>query len=617
MDRVNRYLLVVGLLLSCAVAGRVAFERWRVEARNRSVELILDYSEVAALATAERKPLSEWLRGFSTPLSVALTEGTLQEWGARYETSSGPLYVLSPERYRQAKAMLALKARVELKPPAQIPYITVQSTDGGRFAVLGDPLWVEQLGLGLDPLQVRAVQAGGAQVVARVYNFAGVDEFAIRGMLQQLHQQGATLLVFAGDQVLGFRHALDATAQAIRTFGMRYGAIEFGKQAGDGRLSLLLPDRTVRLHSISAAEAATLAPSEMVERLERAAQERNIRALYLRIGAGDTNQLRGVLQSLRSALQRSGFTVQANGARPFQPLEPPLWMFPFIGLGVGILTGWLVRQLWANGWTEWLPVGLGGLCALLCLLPEGRKLVAFGAAVMFPTVGLIMLPALLGEQVREGASGLVFLTRLFGLIIFPFGWSLMGALHIVGLLAGTSFLVKAEQFAGIKAAHVLPLLMVGVFYAAYAVGSWDFWRRWLPQPIFWWQAGVALLVLLALVLMLVRTGNEAPGAVSEWELRARALLENLMNVRPRTKEFLIGHPVLVVAVAMLMANRRSWLPLLMLLGAIGQVSVVNTFCHLHSPLAVSLLRVAWGAGIGIALGLLLVLILRRGVRSVV
>jgi hypothetical protein len=262
-------------------------------------------------------------------------------------------------------------------------------------------------------------------------------------------------------------------------------------------------------------------------------------------------------------------------------------------------------------------MGLGGLCALLCLLPEGRKLVAFGAAVMFPTVGLIMLPALLGERVREGASGLAFLTRLLGLIIFPFGWSLMGALHIVGLLAGTSFLVKAEQFAGIKAAHVLPLLMVGVFYAAYAVGSWDFWRRWLPQPIFWWQAGVALLVLLALVLMLVRTGNEAPGAVSEWELRARALLENLMNVRPRTKEFLIGHPVLVVAVAMLMANRRSWLPLLMLLGAIGQVSVVNTFCHLHSPLVVSLLRVAWGAGIGIALGLLLVLILRRGVRSAV
>jgi len=608
MERVNRYLLVLGLLLSSLVAGRIAFERWRIEARNRSVELVLDYPEVAALAAAEGKSVSEWLRSFTIPLSVALTEGTLQEWGARYESSSGPLYVLTPERYRQAKAALALKARVELKPPAQTPYITVQSTDGGRFAVLGDPEWIAQVGLGLDPLQVRAVQAGGAQIVARVYNLPGIDEFAIRGMLQQLHQQGATLLVFAGDQALGFRRFIETTAQAIRAFGMRYGSIEFGKQSGDAPLSLLIPERTVRLHSISATEAATLAPEELVERLERAAQERNIRALYLRLGAGDTEQMHTVIQSLERALTRSGFTIRANGARPFQPLEPSPWLFPFIGLGVGILAGWIVRQLWSNGWTEWLPALLGVLLALLCLLPGGRKLVALAAAMMFPTVGLIMLPAIMPEV---GSDRRRCLLRLLSLLMFPFGWSLIGALHIVGLLAGTAFLVKAEQFVGIKAAHVAPLLLVGVFYAAYAVGSWDFWRRWLQQPIFWWQAGVALMVLLALVLMLVRTGNEAPGAVSDIELRVRALLENLMNVRPRTKEFLIGHPALVVALALLMANRRAWLSLIMLLGAIGQVSVVNTFCHLHSPLAVSLLRVAWGAGIGVALGLLLLALFGR------
>ncbi len=608
MERLNRYLLVLGLLLSSLAAGRIAFERWRVEARNRSVELVLDYAEVTALAAGEGKTVSEWLRGFSVPLSVALTEGTLQEWGARYESSAGPLYVLTPERYRQAQAVLALKARIELKPPAQTPYITVQSTGGGRFAILGDPAWVAQLGLGLDPLQVRAVQAGGAQVVARVYNFAGIDEFAIRGMLQHLHQQGATLLVFAGDQVLGFRNYLKATAGAIRAFGMRYGAIEFGKQAGDTQLSLLIPERTVRLHSVSAAEATTLAPEELVERFERAAQERNIRALYVRLGAGDTEQMRAFLQSLTRALQRSGFTIRAGGARPFQPLEPPRWLFILVGLGVGILTGWVACQLGTNGWTAWLPLTLGTAFALICLLLEGRKLAALTAAVLFPTVGMIMLPAVMGEA---GSRAGWFLPRLLSLLIFPFGWSLMGALHIVGLLTGTTFLVKADQFMGVKLAHVLPLVLVGLFYTVYAMGGWDFWRRWLYQPIFWWQAGIALTVLLALALMLVRTGSEAPGTVSDIELRARALLENLMNVRPRTKEFLIGHPALMVALALLMHHRRAWLPLAMLLGTIGQVSVVNTFCHLHSPLAVSLIRVAWGALIGIALGLLVLALGRR------
>jgi hypothetical protein len=73
-------------------------------------------------------------------------------------------------------------------------------------------------------------------------------------------------------------------------------------------------------------------------------------------------------------------------------------------------------------------------------------------------------------------------------------------------------------------------------------------------------------------------------------------------VRPRTKEFLIGHPALVVALGLLSAGRREWLPLAMLLGAIGQVSLVNTFCHLHSPLEVSLMRTLWGILIGLLLG---------------
>ncbi len=634
MERANRYLLIAGLLLSSLAAGRIALERLRVEGRNRSVELVMEYPEVAALAAAEGKTVAEWLRALPVPLSVALTEGTLQEWGMRSVASTGPIYLLDAERYRQAKAALALKTRVELKPPAQLPYTTVQSTDGGRFAVVGDPDWVAQLGLGLNPWQLREVQAGGARPVARLYNLPGVNEFIIRGTLQQTHQQGATLLIFAGEQVLGYRHAIDAMAAAIRTFGMRYGAVEFGKQAGDSKLGALIPERTVRVHSISASEAVQMTPEELVERFERAAQERNIRVLYLRWGAGDTPRLQAFLQALVRALQRSGLVVQANGARPFQPLEPPLWLFPFIGLGVGILTGWVLYQLWAGGSPDqgtttaigWLPALMGLGLGLLCLLPEGRKLAALLAAILFPTVGLMLLPAypspVPSPQRGEGSGGtspqrgeggewdsprwgVGSVLQWANLLIFPFGWSLMGALHIVGLLAGTAFLVKADQFVGIKVAHVLPLLLVGAFYAAYATGRWDFWRRWLYQPVFWWQAGIALVVLLALVLMLVRTGNEAPGAVSDIELRFRALLESIMNVRPRTKEFLVGHPALVIAIALLMRRAYAWLPLMMLLAAVGQVSVVNTFCHLHSPLVVSLARVGWGALLGVALGFIL------------
>ena len=44
--------------------------------------------------------------------------------------------------------------------------------------------------------------------------------------------------------------------------------------------------------------------------------------------------------------------------------------------------------------------------------------------------------------------------------------------------------------------------------------------------------------------------------------------------------------------------RGGWIALLLLLGAVGQTSVVNTLCHLHIPVVLSLARI----GIGLLLG---------------
>jgi hypothetical protein len=86
------------------------------------------------------------------------------------------------------------------------------------------------------------------------------------------------------------------------------------------------------------------------------------------------------------------------------------------------------------------------------------------------------------------------------------------------------------------------------------------------------------------------------------ELKLRSLLDQLLIVRPRTKEFLIGHPALFLSVALApLWGRRVSLPLLWL-GTIGQVSLINTFCHIHTPLSVSLLRAFNGLWTGILLG---------------
>lgn len=601
--RLTGWLLALGLMVSSLAAGAIALQRLQVEQANRAVELVLDYPDVAQWASATGKPVGEWLRAFSTPFSVALTEGMLAEWGVPVAATT-PTYLLDEVRFQQAKRVFALKARVELQPPRDAPALEVQSPRGARFWVVGDPATLLQLGLGLDPLQVAQVRAGGKPIVARLINPQGITPLALRGSLLFAREQGATLLIFAGDQVLGYRPGVQATAHNIRSNAMRFGAIEFARQAGASQLMRAIPEHTVRVHSVGPAESLLLSPNEIVERLARAAQERNIRVLYLRAAGADTATLREILQRLQRQLSRAGYAIRESGGRPFTSLQSPVWQFALVGVGVGVLAGWLLTLLWRGSYAAFAPLVLGAACALLCLFPLGRKLVALAAALLFPTVGMAAmawLPTGSAPNLWHGAR----------LLLVPFAWSLMGALHIVGLLAETPFLIKADQFAGVKVAHALPLLLVLGFYTAWVVGRWDFWREWLARPVLWGQVLLSLLILGAVGLMLVRTGNEAPGAVPDWELRLRALLEQVMQVRPRTKEFLIGHPALVVGVAMLLNQRRRYLPLTMFLAAIGQVSVVNTLCHLHSPLLVSLQRTGWGILLGVGVGLIALVLLRR------
>jgi hypothetical protein len=153
--RLSGGLLALGLVISSLAAGALALQRLRVEQANRAVEVVLDYPDVAQWASALGKTVAAWLRGFSTPFSVALTEGTLADWGMPIGAPT-PTYLLSEARFQQAKRVLALKARVELQPPQDAPAVEVRSESGARFWVVGDPLAITQLGLGLDPVQGRA-----------------------------------------------------------------------------------------------------------------------------------------------------------------------------------------------------------------------------------------------------------------------------------------------------------------------------------------------------------------------------------------------------------------------------------------------------------------------------
>ncbi len=112
-----------------------------------------------------------------------------------------------------------------------------------------------------------------------------------------------------------------------------------------------------------------------------------------------------------------------------------------------------------------------------------------------------------------------------------------------------------------------------------------------------WIAGVGVLAVVG-YYYLSRTGNS--GQVTGIEKEFRSLMENTFGVRPRIKEFMFGHPLFFAGI--FIALRYRWGMVLLVVGTIAQLSMVDTFAHIHTPLLLSFIRVLLGLGIGLLLG---------------
>ena len=99
--------------------------------------------------------------------------------------------------------------------------------------------------------------------------------------------------------------------------------------------------------------------------------------------------------------------------------------------------------------------------------------------------------------------------------------------------------------------------------------------------------GSAVFMLLVFAYYMYRTGNST--TTSARELAFRNFLENTLIARPRTKEMIVGWPMLMLFIWSL-RRRMKFLPMIFGTGmTIGLVSVVNTFLHIRTPFLLSLL----------------------------
>ena len=609
--------------------------RYQAEALNRAVEIAVDYDEVRGLAQMTGATVPEALYQLKSAgvTSVAVTEDTIGalDSAARIrpnpQTGSTVVDVADDATLMRIRGELAFRGIIS-RPVPNGPAArgtVFSSPTSGRFYIDGEYKTLREIGIGLDPDALRDVSDAGLRPVARIGNFDGVSAPKISSITQRLQQQGIKIVVFQGTEVLGYRGLHKETASALDASGINFGWIEFGKQKGEERLGTALDSRYVRVHSISEAELGTLSEDEILDRFVKAGRERNARLLYVRLPnrAGDDPLATNAefIGKVSRSLQR-GDLLRPGVAHSFTETGVPTWAFVLMALGTaGGLTLLFTRfaSFSDTAVTALLVVSVIGCAGLVMGMGEGgRKLVALLAAVVFPTLAclrrdLLQPPGLAADSApalpkRQAA------TRAVAGLAAASAVTAIGIAHVVGLLATRPFLVKTQQFMGIKAAHAIPILIIGVIAIVGLPRLGIPWREegarlkerlssLMAEPT---RVGQLLLTLTGMVVFLIivaRTGNEPGVGVSGIELKFRALLDRLLGVRPRTKEFLIGHPALVFALALWFRGRRRIALPFFVVGVLGQVSILNTFCHIHTPLVISAVRDLTGLVLGAALGL--------------
>jgi hypothetical protein len=586
--------VAVSCLAALALSLYPLAERHKAEAENRALGLAVEWSNVVDLATVQGGTPLDALdqlkaQGVGALVFQEQTVGELQAEGRVVIDSSptGAILFGSPDVLGRIQAFALYRF-----PGGTILPSPEQSKPSLQF--VGSVSELRSLSLGIEPEGAAFARQAGFEIICRHSNVLGAGASYVRAMLRSSASLGSQWFLPSGDQIIGRRAAEKETGDILAGLSMYYVTPEFVKMAGDAVVRGRIPDRTLRLHSIQAAEIDRLSPAAVVERYSKAFRERNIRWLLLRpVSQGEDRPLDAFLElagQVRRGAEDEGAVIKTP--RPFNdPWVPDFW-YPLMHLAALPLIFWAGQRVLGQGRLAWAVGGLGALLAASSFLESGRSLAALAAAVAFPVAAYAAL-----EQ-EDDPHPLI----AFGVMVVM---SLAGGLMVSGSLIGVEWMIQNDQFSGIKAAHFLPVGVAGFILLRMQKDL----KEAAEEPILWKTTVLGVVGAAALAFMLSRTGNDNPAGVSGLELQFRSLLDRVLYTRPRTKEFLIGHPALIMGLFLWhwSVERRSlrpWAGLLMTLGAIGLTSMVNTLCHLHTPVELSLARIAIGLAIGGILGLL-------------
>ncbi|AZK45886.1 DUF5693 family protein [Paenibacillus lentus] len=498
---------------------------------------------------------------------------------------------------------------------------------GGLMIAAGPEDAVLKPLLKTDPIAFAMLRDKGFSIVPRLSDNVPFNEEDIDKLLSFYKDNGVTRVMLDGEGVKGFReneekNSIETMANLLNKHELGIVAIENMRVQPKGfhKIAYLTDYNVVRLFSLSDTDV-NLDKKIVSDKIALATKDRNIRMIYINAApskdmqkAAMTHPLDNIVHTLLEPgnaverVKKNGFEI--GQAEAFQVVDAPWQKYlkaivvaggvAFVALLVSIFAPSLTLVSFLIG-----MVGSAGLYVLKPTLLE--QALALGVSISAPTIAMILAVRKvreLNKAIPDMSAGRR-LTHTLVLYLKTAVLSLLAVPFVIALLNNITYSLVLSQFRGVSLLHLAPIFLVAVYIMFYKGTSLvQELRAWMRLPITLVMVVAAVVLGAAAFYYLSRTGNAGTPLPGEAEFRA--MLENTFGVRPRNKEFLLAHPLFIVGI--FAAFRYRWASYAMIVAVIGQLSMVDTFAHIHTPAVLSLIRSVLGLGLGLIFGLLAALV---------
>jgi glutaredoxin-related protein len=661
-------ILIIIIALSLIVSVLVDVNRIKVENKYDTVEIVGDLKSFKDLASATGRDLTSVLSDMKSAglIGVAVNEVTLENLQQSGEISLSllkdviNLYLLSSNLGNEALEDY-LKSLTDKEREQYGNYIVVTTKDVKIFNFLKEALTKRvpedglkvlekrgsyafvinkpkdvfiTKGLGFDESDLGLVKSLGFDVIPRIENFTGIKDKDIEEYVDILKKFNVKTVIFNGTDVLGNPEKIPYAASLFKKNDINVGIIDvpMGKKLQEGMNKFAKFDsyKGIKVFGVSEAETQKYDASEIINRWYRGMIERNVRIIYMRakiehFKSADYNieQNKSMIEDMTKYIKKVGLKVGV--AKPLSELHQSKLTEILISLGV-IAAGLLLLQMLGIGDYVLILSGLlGAILTSLVLVSRfndlGVKAVALASSIIFPSLGIGYFIDKM-KEILDRKKNLSFTYTSLKIFINSLLISFVGALSIAAIMADSKYMLKIDYFRGVKLSFVLPLLFYVLYYIVkiYDANDWKTFmeriKEFLNIDIKVWHLVAIVIAGIIGIIYISRTGNEPIVKPTELELKFRDFLEHTLVARPRTKEFLIGDPAIILAIYAAFKNSKGWAFIMGIFASIGILSIVNTFSHIGSVLPIAIERTVIGWVLGALIGMIAVFIVDKTLKNI-